>query len=136
MVSPVETDIMPPNAMTCRQLVVIANRIVAKGLAKMTSDQRRDVATRMTDLSELERLNEIGSVGQRPMAPIRTIAVNLAKVSLARIAKERRPASIVRPRAVTAKVRPLELETQVVAGRSGINAISKHRAHHETSALR
>ena len=50
--------------------------------------------------------------------------------------KGRRLASVVRLRAVTAKVEPLGLALQVVADKPCCNATSEHRAHHETSALR
>ena len=90
----------------------------------------------MTDLVELLRTNEIGSAEQRATAPPGTIAASVAKVGPPRIEKERGLASVVRPRAVTAKVNPLELAPQAVAVRPGCNATSKHRAHHETSALR
>ena len=124
------------NVVTCRQRVAIANHIVAKGLAKMTSAQRHDAATQMTVLVELLRLNEIGSVRQKAMAPLGTIAVSVAKVGPARIEKERRLASVERLRAVTAKVKPLGLALQVVADKPGCNATSEHRSHHETMALR
>jgi len=127
---------IPHNVVTCHQRVVIANRIVARGLAKMTSTQRHDAATQMTDLVEPLRPNKIGSAEQRATAPPGTIAVSVAKVGPPRIEKELRLASVVRPRAVTSKVNPLELAPQVVADRPGPNATSKHRAHHETSALR
>jgi hypothetical protein len=124
------------NVVTRRQRVAIANRIEAKGLAKMTSAQRHDAATQMTGLVELLRLNEIGSVGQKAMAPLGTIAVSVAQVGPAHIEKDRMLASVVHLRAVTAKVKPLGLALQVVADRPGCNVTSEHRAHHETSSLR
>ena len=102
----------------------------------MTSSQRHDASDSKTGLVELLRLNEIGSVGQKAMAPPGTIAVSFAKVGPARIEKGRRLASVVRLRAVTAKVEPLGLALQVVADKPCCNATSEHRAHHETSALR
>jgi hypothetical protein len=116
--------------------VVIANRTVGKGLAKMTSAPRHDVATRVTGLVELLRLNKISSVGQKAMARLGTIAVSVAKVGLALITKAPRPANVARPQVATARAKAPEIAVQVVADRSGINATSRHRAHLEPSALR
>jgi hypothetical protein len=126
---------MPPAVMTCRRSVTSVSRIVAKGLAKMTSAQKRDAATQMTVLVELMMLNGIGHVRPTVAARLGAITVNVAKLSRAHIVKAQRLASVVRLRAVTAKGKRLERVPQTVAGKSDNPATQRHRAHRDTSAV-